>query len=56
MFELKEYREGGVWSLFELESMAPYERELYVTMTKQRVAERKEKADEARRAAGKPIG
>lgn len=52
VFELKEYRQGGVWTVAEIDAMVPFELQLYIAQTKQRIAERKDAADAARRAAG----
>jgi hypothetical protein len=43
-FELKEYRDGGIWSLDELGEMFPFERSIYIAMTQQRVQARAEAA------------
>jgi hypothetical protein len=46
-FELKEYRDGGVWTLMELDDMFPFERAIYIAMTQQRVAARAEQAKQS---------
>lgn len=45
VFELKEYRDGGVWRVDEIEDMVPFELDLMIDMIKQRVQERKELAN-----------
>lgn len=44
-FELKEYRDGGVWDLREIDDLFPYELDLYILMLKARVQERRDAAN-----------
>lgn len=52
VFNFKEYRGGGVWAVDEVESMIPYEAQLYITQMLQAVEERREAERQARQRSG----